>query len=518
MKTSLRLNSTLSHLRIGTLLLAGLAAGAGAAPASTWTNLVSGNASGLWGTAANWSNGIPNATDAIADFSLLTITANSTVSNNAPRTAGTLQFANGSGKLWTLDGGTTNQLTLATSTGQPVIGVTNTEVVFGGFNGTNGFIKNGSGVLGLYGKTDTNILSGPIVVNGGLLGMLYGKVFQNVSGNITVNSGGTFQINANFDGTVLTNNIYLNGPGETPAGYINNVATLDGTFYSDSTPFGALDIYGNSIVTSPIVLNGNTTISHGYNGGNLNGPITVNGAGANLTLNITVSGQGQLVMGGGINLGTGMLIASGVTGSGGVQLTQSNAYAGGTIVSGTLLQLGAPHALDPTGALAITNGTLDLRTNNLTVPSLTGSVAIITDNSAVAGTTAVTVNQSGATTFAGAINNGATRTLSLTLGGTGALTLTGTSTFGGGAAVNAGELVGTTGGALANSAVTVAAGATNGVQAVSFGAQWSCAGLTYGSGTSYLDLNLTALPVSTTGRWTFWCGTVISRRRGRIRW
>ena len=498
MKTSLRLNSTLSHLRIGTLLLAGLAAGAGAAPASTWTNLVSGNASGLWGTAANWSNGIPNATDAIADFSLLTITANSTVSNNAPRTAGTLQFANGSGKLWTLDGGTTNQLTLATSTGQPVIGVTNTEVVFGGFNGTNGFIKNGSGVLGLYGKTDTNILSGPIVVNGGLLGMLYGKVFQNVSGNITVNSGGTFQINANFDGTVLTNNIYLNGPGETPAGYINNVATLDGTFYSDSTPFGALDIYGNSIVTGPIVLNGNTTISHGYNGGNLNGPITVNGAGANLTLNITVSGQGQLVMGGGINLGTGMLIASGVTGSGGVQLTQSNAYAGGTIVSGTLLQLGAPHALDPTGALAITNGTLDLRTNNLTVPSLTGSVAIITDNSAVAGTTAVTVNQSGATTFAGAINNGATRTLSLTLGGTGALTLTGTSTFGGGAAVNAGELVGTTGGALANSAVTVAAGATNGVQAVSFGAQWSCAGLTYGSGTSYLDVNLTALPVSTT--------------------
>ncbi len=78
---------------------------------------------------------------------------------------------------------------------------------------------------------------------------------------------------------------------------------------------------------------------------------------------------------------------------------------------------------------------------------------------------------------------------SLTNSGTGKLTLSGINTYSGPTIVSAGELVGQTGGSNSSSAVTVSAGATNGVSVVTVGGQWACASLSYGSGTAYADFN-----------------------------
>ena len=59
-------------------------------PMKTRRLLSSGNATGMWGTTSNWNGGVPNAVDAVADFSTLQITGNSTITVDALVTTGTL--------------------------------------------------------------------------------------------------------------------------------------------------------------------------------------------------------------------------------------------------------------------------------------------------------------------------------------------------------------------------------------------------------------------------------------------
>ena len=77
---------------------------------------------------------------------------------------------------------------------------------------------------------------------------------------------------------------------------------------------------------------------------------------------------------------------------------------------------------------------------------------------------------------------------SLTNLGSGVLTLTGTNTYTGVTFVSAGELVGVTGGSCSNSAFTVAAGGTNGVQIATVGGTWACKALTNNLGGA-MDFN-----------------------------
>src|SRR5580692_9952826 len=98
------------------------------ARASTWTNLVSGSASGNWSTAANWSpNSVPDGVDAVADFSTLDITAESIVTvATTSRTVGTLDFGNTDPAPywdWQITSPDGSGLNLATSTGSPLINV-----------------------------------------------------------------------------------------------------------------------------------------------------------------------------------------------------------------------------------------------------------------------------------------------------------------------------------------------------------------------------------------------------------
>ena len=473
---------------------------------SAWTNLVSGNAGGSWGTNSNWSpNAAPNSSDAVANFGTVSITANSFITNDAPHTAGTLVFATGSGYTWTVDG-TNNPLTLATSLGLPTFDVTNTEVFLGGFKGTNGLIKNGNGVLALYGQYESNSLSGPIVVNSGVLGTVNSGTFKNITSPITVAAGATFQANASYGSTVLSNTIYLSGSGATPGGYVGNAATPDGTYNGESTPFGALDLQGNVTYAGTINLNAASVISHGYNVATVSGPIVASGAGQNLQFAITVSGQYPVTVGAGMNLGSGSLTVNSVAGGGSastpaatVVLNAANTYSGGTLVTNyAILQVGNAGALGSGGLTVYSNAIVNLNTYNVSVPSLTGAAGSAITDKGAAGTTTLTVNQAAATTFAGIITNGPTRTVALTLSGAGALALAGTNTYSGPTAVNAGELIGVTGGSCSNSPVTVAAGATNGVLVTAAGGQWVCGNLTNAAGTTFEDFNFgTNLPSAT---------------------
>ena len=69
-------------------------------------------------------------------------------------------------------------------------------------------------------------------------------------------------------------------------------------------------------------------------------------------------------------------------------------------------------------------GVLDLNANSIGVPSLSGSAGVITDSyGSGSGTTTLTVNQAGSTTFGGALVDGPHNLLALTVSVNGMLTL-----------------------------------------------------------------------------------------------
>src|SRR5262249_12516490 len=116
------------------------------APAANWTNI----AGGSWATPGNWDATIPNAIDAIADFSTLDITGDLTVTLDANRTVGTLRFGDTTpSSNWSLSGPTAGtNLILSTSTGISTVTVNaGTTVTMNNvtLSAAQGFIKDGGG-------------------------------------------------------------------------------------------------------------------------------------------------------------------------------------------------------------------------------------------------------------------------------------------------------------------------------------------------------------------------------------
>jgi autotransporter-associated beta strand protein len=152
---------------------------------NTWTNLVSGDASGWWGNSASWSNGIPHGVDAVADFSTLNITADAFVNNDAARTVGQLRFGDTSpSHNWAL---TNAALTLSVNSETPTVTVNNqTATIDVVLQGTQGFIKDGAGTLTLN-KRST--MAGDITVSQGMLVNTLGGL-RNTSGSVIVSAAG----------------------------------------------------------------------------------------------------------------------------------------------------------------------------------------------------------------------------------------------------------------------------------------------------------------------------------------
>jgi autotransporter-associated beta strand protein len=404
---------------------------------NTWTNLVSGNANGSWGTANNWlSAAVADGTNAVADFSTLNITADAFVNNEAPHTVGQLRFGDTSpSHNWNL---TNAALTLATTLVQPVIDVSNqTATISSILLGTQGFIKQGSGTLSLSGG---NTIAGTIMVSQGVLSAP-SVGLRDTSGSVFVSAGAALYLNTGW-GQGMANSIFLSGTGRDASR-------------------GALHAENNFVCSGPITLLTDSKITHDWNIFYLNSGIS--GTDKNLELGITVGGQYPIYMSGSVNLGVGALTINSVQNGGSsdgcaVALNAANTYSGGTVLTNyATLRLGNAGALGSGGVTLYPNSKLNLNTFSVIVGALSGPGGIITDWNGAAGTTTLTVNQSTNTTYSGVITNGASRVLALVKSGSGLLTLSATNTYTGATAVSNGTLA--VSGALSSSGVTICTGA-----------------------------------------------------------
>jgi autotransporter-associated beta strand protein len=168
-----------------------------------------------------------------------------------------------------------------------------------------------------------------------------------------------------------------------------------------------------------------------------------------------LSGTGQLnlnngslaVQPTGTNSFAGQLTGNGgltMAGPGTLELDNVNTYAGPTAVTQGTVRLGADGALPSGTSLQISSGaTLDLNSHAVTVGQLAGSGNVALGHASLA------INQSGNSTFSGAISG----TGGLAKSGGGVLTFTGTGTFTGATTVTGGGLK--INGSIAQSPVTV---------------------------------------------------------------
>ena len=150
--------------------------------------------------------------------------------------------------------------------------------------------------------------------------------------------------------------------------------------------------------------------SHAVNWSSFNGGLDIASAANSFTVSESLAGTGSLA-----KLGPGTLVLAG-----------TNSHSGGTTISGGTLLLGNNSALG-TGGLTANNGTVDLAGFSPTIASLSGVSGTITNNG---GSALLTVSQSGATSFGGTLQDGSGQT-SLTMNGSGTLTLSGPNTFSG---------------------------------------------------------------------------------------
>ena len=163
------------------------------------------------GNRNNWSGGlIAGGTDAVADFSTLSLNVNPTVTLDGARTIGTLVFddLNPTTKHnWTLSTGSGGPLTLAVSSGTPGIAVKSaTNIISAVVAGTQGFNKTGAGYLTLSGA---GTFTGTVNVNAGTLEV------QNKSGDTpyTVAQGATLKIGYSTGGGYANTGLTINGNG-----------------------------------------------------------------------------------------------------------------------------------------------------------------------------------------------------------------------------------------------------------------------------------------------------------------
>lgn len=159
----------------------------------TWTS----DASGNWSDTTKWLGGtVADGDTFTADFSTINITADRTVTLDAPHTLSVLKFGDAitPDHNWILSGA--NTLTLGTA---PAINVVNqTTTINSVIAGGNGFTKLGMGALTLGGATET--ITGGIIDNGGTLTLDFsagGSPSANITdpGNALTLGGGALTIN-----------------------------------------------------------------------------------------------------------------------------------------------------------------------------------------------------------------------------------------------------------------------------------------------------------------------------------
>ncbi|MCX6906330.1 MAG: autotransporter-associated beta strand repeat-containing protein, partial [Verrucomicrobia bacterium] len=404
-----------------------------------WTNALGGS----WATSANWSGGvIAGATDAVADFSTLSLTANRTVTLDGARSVGTLVFddQNTTKHNWTLNTGSGGPLTLAVSSGSPAIVVkTATNTIGAVLAGTQGLLKNGDGYLALSGA---GTFTGTVVVNAGTLEV------QSKSGDVgyAISPGATLKVGYTTGGGYANTGLNINGSGvSSPAGFY----LAGGKNYNAS---GQIQLLG-----APTTIRQYGTGLAGLGTFDINGVglwCTAAASGSALDTNIQVismgygmsvqtdpgtnTATGDLVINGPLSVGNlgfykrgnGSVLLNGAAKSGNLALN----IQGGTVLCGTTNCIGT------SAGLSLSSGTrLVMNGFNQGVAGLSGSGSLVGASPTPA---VLTVSNASAQAFSGVIGGSGTNedNLALTKIGAGVLTLTGANTYAGGTTISAGTL------------------------------------------------------------------------------
>ena len=405
----------------GTLTLAGLAPSITANANATLTSQLGGSAGltelgtgtlYLTNSANNFSGGV-NLNSGTLNFSSSALNSNAINCNG-----GTLQWATGN----TQD--VSSKISISSSTQTAYLNTNGNNVTFAAaISGSGGLTKVGNGILTLGANVNSpvNTYTGGTIVNAGTLVLNCNPGDTGVGtirGVLTINPGATVQLNVpdavgyNLGSQVSTVNIvggtmYNNSSTEAfnTNFYLTGGTISGGGTYHFNSGYG-VTTYGStatSLISSSVVIRGSSNLAFNVAGGT-----TTSGVDLNVSGVIGYYGYG----------GTGGITKSG---SGLMELTAANTYSAATLISGGTLRLG--------------DGV-----------STNGSVAgPITDNA-----TLVFANPN-AQTYSGLISGGG----SVAKIGAGTLTLSGSETYSGTTAVNAGNLAYSSSSAVSSNSITI---------------------------------------------------------------
>ena len=529
-----------------TAVVFALACAARADATASWIQ----DADGNWSAGGNWTSGSAAAgTTGVATFSNA-ITASRTVTvDTSPWMIGGLVFGNTGAFGWTIAGGALNlDGTALAITVNPGSAAKVASVL----SGSAGLTKAGAGTLTLSGA---NTYSGGTTLSDGALQIGDGSsatasagrgalavggntLILNLSGAATladssVTASGLIQ-NSGFGKVTLTNGVITGTVDGGSAGIV-----LANPISADFRPKGDVTFGSESAARTIWCVYPGTTLRIVKSGTFW----WIGGVSAESATSFDIAAGVTVALSAGQGFGT--LYYNHLTGPGGFTFdgdaNQVGYILGASTLGGTLTA-NRPISFGNGGAGGTAGATMIDDTANGSVTFNSTTDATYSGNMSGAGalikTNANTLTLSGTNTYKGAtsisggtlaiggtgvlgagsysgniLNNGAFlygsragQTLSGNISGTGSLikasagtlTLSGYNTYTGATRVNAGELVGATGGACVNSIVTIAAGATNGVSLLVPDDQWFCVGLTYAGGIAGLDFDLAHFPVSTT--------------------
>jgi autotransporter-associated beta strand protein len=291
--------------------------------------------------------------------------------------------------------------------------VGDTLTLSGVVSGANALNKNGAGTVVLSGAAN-NTYTGVTNINAGTLVASKAGALGTTAGGTTVANGATLQINNVAIGAEA---VTLNGIG------VGGNGALQGTGTASLT--GNVTLATASTVGAPALAD-------------------------TLTLSGVVSGANNLT-----KVGAGTVVLSGVA---------ANTYGGATNVNAGTLRVGsAANKIPNASAVTVAAGaTLDLNNISETVGSIAGA-----GNITLGSATLTAGGNNSSTIYSGVISGAG----GMTKAGTGALTLSGASTYAGPTAINAGTVVAANANALGTTAsgTTVANGATLNINNVALG-------------------------------------------------
>lgn len=449
------------------------------APASTIATWTGSGGNGSWSTTGNWNPGA-NVPTTSGTFDLVFGGTNqasgnvvATVNDVGTVNIGSLLFTNsgtlaaGQNAFFNITGGTLAlngsfiTTTAAGGTNNPFGTNSNGNMIYSAITlaGTSTVTTNNQHNLSFLGNISGN---GALVFDDGSVGTteyVYLSGSNSYSGG-TVIRGGFVQTASRVDPNTqqpTTSNNYALGSGDVTVSdngtllvrnnsIVTNPLTISGSGAGSGSLTGSFGVAGQTAeYRGPITVAGNTRFSTASAGTNdttskflISGPVDLGGN--TLTLRSGVrSGQtvGLLIEVSGTVAGSGGIDIVGAVAGSRVLMSGSNNYSGGTTVTTGTLIVGNDSALG-TGFLAVNTSGLDLNGQNLVVGALSGSTTgVIT--AGVGGASSLRSVSAASTTYDGTITNGA-GTVGFALGGSGTLTLTGSSSYTGVTGVDGGVL------------------------------------------------------------------------------